>query len=143
MGLRHFRSEFARERRWVYLAFDGQTYVLDCSSERLRRDLPLVAEVAGTMRTPAERRKVAHGLIYMLNVSRGSGYGDFDFVSDGPLLKAKSTPSYLLPHVLWPASAPSLRGRLDVTAHLLASWHLHQSPLQCLSRRYTRPPKCY
>ena len=110
------------------LEFDGQTYALDIYLERLRRDLPLVAEIQASTRTPSARRNVGLGILHELMRSRFDGRGgweawDFD---DWPLLRARSRPWYMGPHDLWLPVAPSLSARLSVTGDLLASWHFDE-----------------
>ncbi|BDZ55409.1 hypothetical protein [Agromyces marinus] len=51
----------------AYIALNGQTYALDILLERLRRDLPTIAEATVSGRTASARRKTANGLIEILN----------------------------------------------------------------------------
>lgn len=110
------------EYNYVYVLFDGQTYALDILLERLRRDLPTIAEATPCERTPRDRRRVALGLVDILNRYRGGLYERYgeDWV---PTLRAKRAAAYSLPHEVFPYEAPSLQDRLLVTMDMLASWH--------------------
>ena len=43
-----------------------------------------------------------------------------------PTLRAKRSPVYMLPHVLYAQDAPSIQGRLNTAMDLLASWHFEE-----------------
>lgn len=62
----------------AYICFNGNTYVLDTLLERLRRDLPTIAEATPTERSPAARRRTANGLVEILNRYRGMMYDRHD-----------------------------------------------------------------
>lgn len=111
----------------TYLRINGQTYGIDIFLERLRRDLPTIAEAsASSRRTPAQRRRVALGLVDVLTRYRGSMYDDTpdDWI---PTVRAKRNAIMLLPHEVYPSSASSvLQARMFVTMDMLASWHYRE-----------------
>lgn len=115
------RSELSKEN-YGYIFFNGQTYALDILLERLRRDLPTIAEATPCERTPRDRRRVANGFVDILNRYRGGLYERYE-ETWVPTLRAKRTAAYSLPHQLFPFDAPSLQHRLFVTEDMLASWH--------------------
>lgn len=106
----------------LYLRIDGQTYGLDIYLERLRRDLPTVAEATTSGRAPGNRRKVALGLIDILWRARLGMYDRYPEMWV-PRLRARSAPAYVLPHQIYAPEAPRLQQRMSVTMDLLASWH--------------------
>ena len=62
-----------------YCRMDGNGFRLDMLLERMRRDLPTIAEATPADRhTPAERRRLANGLIDVLCRSRVSYYDRYD-----------------------------------------------------------------
>ncbi|MDQ4145841.1 MAG: hypothetical protein M3198_19260 [Actinomycetota bacterium] len=120
-----------------YLVLDGQTYGLDIFIERLRRDLPAIAEATSSSRIPSERRLVAHGFVEIVTRYRLSlyEYRPEDWI---PTLRARREPIYALPHTLLAPKAPRLQQRLLVTMDLLASWHYEEvSPEVLLEEIHT------
>jgi hypothetical protein len=104
------------------VALDGNGYALDIFCERLRRDLPTIAEATPARRPPASRRLLALGLVDMLARYRLGLYDRYgeDWL---PALRARRQPAYLLPHGLYTPN-DALQDRLAVTMDMLASWHL-------------------
>lgn len=115
------RTHFAVGDDRAYLRFDGPSYALDILLERLRRDLPTIAEATPSRRSAPERRRVANGLIDILSRYRLQMYDRYheDWL---PTLRAKREPAYLLPHQLF-VGDDALQNRLLITMDLLASWH--------------------
>lgn len=109
----------------AYICFSGNTYVLDILLERLRRDLPTIAEATPSERSPAARRRTANGLVEIFNRYRGMRYDryDEDWV---PTLRGRTMPVTGVIHDLFPRNAPHLMDRLLVTIDLLASWHFDE-----------------
>lgn len=109
----------------AYIEFSGQTYALDILLERLRRDLPTIAEATQSERAPSARRRTANGLVEILNRYRGMMYDryDEDWI---PTLRGRSVPVTGVIHDLFPRDAPHLVDRLMVTMDLLASWHFDE-----------------
>lgn len=127
---RVFHVRFRIERpaeEVVYLKLGGQTYALDIFLERLRRDLPTIAEASpNASRSPAERRRVALGLVDVLNRYRGMLYDSHpeEWV---PTVRAKRDPILALPHEIVPTKASTLlQARMFVTMDMLASWHYRE-----------------
>lgn len=120
LNLRQFRSH-VYDNHVCAIGLDGNGYALDIYIERLRRDLPTIAEATPARRTPASRRLVALGLVDIIARSRLSMYDRYD--EDWlPTLRARREPAYVLPHLLH-CHVPWLADRLGVTMDLLASWH--------------------
>jgi hypothetical protein len=122
LGIRRFRSGVRDIGQAVaFIEIDGNTYALDIFLERLRRDLPTIAEATSSHRSPASRRALALGLIDILTRFRLSMYDryDEDWI---PTLRARRQPAYTLPHQLW-TDNPALQARLSVTSELMADWH--------------------
>jgi hypothetical protein len=73
---RLFHVRFASQVRGeeAYVRFDGQTYALDIYLELLRRDLPTIGEATPATRGPEGRRRLALGLIDIVNRYRGGLY---------------------------------------------------------------------
>lgn len=109
----------------AYICFNANTYVVDILLERLRRDLPTIAEATPSERSPAARRRTANGLVEILNRYRGMMYDryDEDWV---PTLRGRKMPVTGVIHDLFPRDAPHLMDRLLVTMDLLASWHFDE-----------------
>lgn len=120
LQLRQFRSR-VYENYVCGIALDGNGYALDIYIERLRRDLPTVAEATPTGRSPTSRRHLALGIIDIISRSR---LGMYDRYEDDwlPTLRARREPAYVLPHQLY-CEVEWLSDRLAVTMDLLASWH--------------------
>jgi len=58
-----------------YCSMDGNTFRLDMFLERLRRDLPTIAEATPSVRhSPSQRRRLANGLVDVLCKWRGGFY---------------------------------------------------------------------
>jgi hypothetical protein len=110
----------------AYIAFNGNTYQLDFLLERMRRDLPTIAEAAPPgRRRPSERRELALGLIDILWRYRLSLYDRYP-ETWVPTLRRRTKPAYMLPHDLFTHGAPSLQDRLFITMEMLASWHFDE-----------------
>ncbi len=122
LGLRRFRSVVNPRSRTAMVILDGSGYALDIYCERLRRDLPTIAEATAAKRPPASRRLLALGLVDILARWRLGMYDRYD--EDWlPTLKARREPAYLLPHGLYTPN-DALADRRAVTMDMLASWHL-------------------
>lgn len=121
LGLRGFRSGVHTDVQVAYLEIHGQTYALDIYLERLRRDLPTIAEATASRRTLSSRRALALGITEILTRYRLMMYDRYgeDWI---PTLRARRTPAYMLPHQLWSGDV-ALQDRLAVTSELMASWH--------------------
>ncbi len=120
-----------------YIELNGQTYALDILLERLRRDLPTIAEATPSERPPAARRRTANGLVKILSRYRGQMY---DRYGEGwlPTLRGRSVPVTGVIHDLFPRDAPRLADRLLVTMDLLASWHFDEvAPAVLLEEMHT------
>lgn len=102
----------------------ANTYVVDIWLERLRRDLPTIAEATSSHRPPSDRRRLALGLIEILTRYRLDMYERYGEVWI-PTLRGRTKPAYLLPHQFWLAD-DALQQRLSTTAELLASWHFDE-----------------
>jgi hypothetical protein len=116
-----------------YIAMDGQSYALDIFLERLRRDLPTIAEAGPhTKRSPAERRRVGIGLCDVLVRYRFSLYDRTpeDWI---PTVRAKRESLIVTPHEVFPAKAdPTLQARMFVTMDMLAAWHFREVAAEVL-----------
>jgi hypothetical protein len=121
LRLRQFRSWIATIDCVAAVQLDGNTYLLDIYLERLRRDLPTIAEATPSPRTPAERRKVANGFLEILVRHRGQMYDRYD-EAWVPTLRARSTPQYMLPHEFFTKNA-KLQTRLLATSEFITGWH--------------------
>lgn len=114
-------------QNYAYLEFDGQTFGLDIFLERLRRDLPTIAEATLASRSPASRRLLANGLIDIINRRRLGLYDRYErderYSEWIPTLRGKSKPAYIFPHDIYPNRAIKLVDRMKVTMEMLASWH--------------------
>jgi hypothetical protein len=114
-----------------YCRMDANTFRLDMFLERLRRDLPTIAEATpSTRHTPSERRRLANGLCDVLLRWRGSYYdryfreGEPDYV---PTLRRLHKSEVIPIHALWPGEDhPDLAARLGVTEEIMASWALDE-----------------
>jgi hypothetical protein len=106
---------------------DGNGFRLDMLTERLRRDLPAVAEGAGsTGRPPEQRRRLANGVVDIITRYRG---GLYDHREEGylPTLRAlRQRPLALAMYDLFPPTHEELWPRLEVTLDVLASWMLDE-----------------
>lgn len=122
LEVRRFRSGVqSADVRVAFVKIDGNTYALDIYLERLRRDLPTIAEATSSHRSAASRRALALGLIEILTRFRLSMYDRYD-EQWIPTLRARRQPAYTLPHQLW-TDHPALQARLSVTSELMADWH--------------------
>ncbi|WNI16260.1 hypothetical protein [Actinacidiphila sp. ITFR-21] len=108
-----------------YTAVDGWTYGLDIFLERLRRDLPTIAEATPGRHSPAYRRKLGNGYADILTKHRCTWYERYSrdenwFV---PKLRALKASSVWPVHSLWPASDDQeLGNRLIVAQTVMAAW---------------------
>jgi len=123
LGVRSFRSGARHDGQTGvgFVEINGNTFALDIFLERLRRDLPTIAEATSSHRSVASRRALALGLIEVFTRYRLSMY---DRYAEGwmPTLRARRQPAYTLPHQLW-TDDTTLQARLSTTAELMADWH--------------------
>lgn len=126
LGVREFRSRIYRGNPplLAHVAVHGNTYVLDIFIERLRRDLPTIAEATPAKRRPSSRRDVALGLVEILTRYRFDMYERYG-ENWAPTLRARKKPAHTLPHSLWVQDA-ALGERLSATNYLMASWHYEE-----------------
>lgn len=114
----------------AYVAFDGQTFRLDLFLERLRRDLPTIAEATPASRAPNSRRLLANGFIDIINRWRLGLYERYELDENyhdwRPTLRGKKKPIYSMPHDIFPYKAIKLANRMSVTMEMLASWHFNE-----------------
>lgn len=111
---------------YAYVSLNGNTFRLDMLLERIRRDLPTVAEGIDTSpRTPEQRRRLANGVVDVLGRFRVSFY---DRYPEGhiPALRAVRQPVTLAMYDLFPRRHEDLWPRLEVTLDVLASWALNE-----------------
>jgi len=114
-----------------YCRMDGNGFWLDMLLERMRRDLPTIAEATPADRhTPAERRRLANGLIDVLCRSRVSYYDRYDKEGQPdyvPRLRRLRTSEVVPVRALWPGDKhPDLYARLAITEEILTSWALDE-----------------
>jgi hypothetical protein len=114
-----------------YCSMDGNTFRLDMLLERLRRDLPTIAEASPSGRhTPLQRRRLANGLCDILCRSR-VGYYDRYYREDQPqyvprVRRLRSSEVWPV-HQLWVGENHlDLSARLGVTEEIMASWVLNE-----------------
>ena len=114
-----------------YCRMDGNTFRLDMLLERLRRDLPTIAEATPSDRhTPIQRRRLANGLCDVLCRSR-VGYYDRYYREDQPeyvprVRRLRSSEVWPV-HQLWVGERHrDLSARLGVTEEIMASWALNE-----------------
>jgi hypothetical protein len=103
----------------------GWTYGLDVFLERLRRDLPTIAEATPGRRTPAYRRRLGNGYVDILTKYRCSWYDRYYSRNEMfvPQLRAIKTSAVWPIHSLWPSSNdPQLGNRLIVSQTIMAAW---------------------
>lgn len=115
----------ATEAGYGYVAIHGWTWGIDFLLERLRRDLPTIAEAAPGLRSPAYRRRLGNGYVDIATKFRCGWYERYGRDSDAfvPTLRAIQTPSVLPIHDLWPASDDhELGNRLMVSQTVMAAW---------------------
>ena len=115
-----------------YCSMDGNTFRLDMLLERMRRDLPTIAEATPADRhTPAERRRLANGLIDVLCRWAGSYYDRYDKEGQPdyvPRLRRLRMSEVVPVRVLWPGDKhPDLYARLAVTEEIMTSWVLDEA----------------
>jgi hypothetical protein len=115
-----------------YCRMDGSTFRLDMLLERMRRDLPTIAEATPADRhTPTERRHLANGLIEVLCRWAGSYYDRYDKEGQPdyvPRLRRLRTSEVVPVRVLWPGDKhPDLYARLAVTEEIMTSWVLDEA----------------
>jgi hypothetical protein len=101
---------------------DGNSFQLDVFVERLRRDLPTLAEATTSSRAAEGRRRVGLGLADIIGRYRGSLY-DRHPEEWVPILRARRSAISVPPHFLETPKAPRLQDRLFITADLLTAWH--------------------
>jgi len=114
-----------------YCRADGNSFRLDMLLERLRRDLPTIAEATPAARhSPVQRQRLANGLCDVLCRSAASYYdryykeGEPDYV---PRLRRLRTSEVWPLHELWVGDKHrDLYARLAVTEEILASWVLDE-----------------
>lgn len=136
LKVRQFRSRLAREASVAGIEVAGNTYQVDVYLERLRRDLPTLAEAVPSRRTPAARRRLGLGLIEILTRYRHDMYERYDD-SWLPTLRARTHPAYTLPHLLH-TDHEGLQARLLATSDVLASWHFDEvDPAVVLEEMHT------
>lgn len=134
LRLRAYRSHL--DDGIAAVSVDGNTYALDVYLERLRRDLPTIAEAVPSRRTPAARRRVGLGFVEILTRYRGGMYDRYD-ETWLPTLRARTQPAYSLPHLLF-AADEHLQPRLLATSDVLASWHFDEvDPAVVLEEMHT------
>ncbi|MFF7795137.1 hypothetical protein [Streptomyces sp. NPDC007991] len=108
-----------------YAAMDGWSYGLDIFLERLRRDLPTVAEATPGRRSPAYRRRLGHGYVDILTKYRCGWYDRYYTTDESyiPTLRAIRASSVWPIHSLWPRSDNQELGlRLVVAQTVMAAW---------------------
>jgi hypothetical protein len=115
-----------------YCRMDGNSFRLDMLLERMRRDLPTIAEATPADRhAPAERRRLANGLIDVLCRSAGSYYDRYDEEGQPdyvPRLRRLRTSEVVPVRVLWPGDKhPDLYARLAITEEIMMSWALDEA----------------
>ncbi|MGA5035512.1 hypothetical protein ACPCA8_00480 [Streptomyces capoamus] len=120
----HWRSRATSDGAG-YTSLDGWSYGLDVFLERLRRDLPIIAEATPGRRSPLYRRRLGHGYVDILTKYRCSWYDRY-YKTDElyiPKLRAIRSSSVWPIHSLWPASDDQDLGmRLVVTQTVMAAW---------------------
>jgi hypothetical protein len=114
-----------------YCSMDGNTFRLDMLLERLRRDLPTIAEATQSDRhTPVQRRRLANGLYDILCRSRAMYYDRYyreDQPEYVPRIRRLRSSEVWPVHQLWVgATHPDLAARLGVTEEIMASWVLDE-----------------
>ncbi|WP_382309416.1 hypothetical protein [Herbiconiux sp. UC225_62] len=124
-----FESKLVDDAAWI--ALNGNTYQLDIYIERLRRDLPTLAEAAHSTRTPSSRRNAAAGLVEIITRYR---FGAYDYSGEPwiPTLRALTKPLTSSIHEIYPGAQTGLAERMFVTMDLLASWHFGEVPAPVL-----------
>lgn len=108
-----------------YAALDGWSYGLDVFLERLRRDIPTIAEATPGRRNPAYRRRLGNGYVDILTKYRCSWYDRYYKVDESyvPKLRAIRASSVWPIHSLWPGSGDQELGmRLVVAQTVMAAW---------------------
>lgn len=108
-----------------YVTMDGWGSDLDIFLERLRRDLPTIAEATPGRRNPAYRRRLGHGYVDILTKYRCSWYDRYykNDESYVPTLRAIRASSVWPIHSLWPGSDDQELGmRLVVAQTVMAAW---------------------
>jgi hypothetical protein len=114
-----------------YCRMDANTFRLDMLLERLRRDLPTIAEACPSGRhTPLQRRHLANGLYDILCRSRGMYYdryyreGQPEYV---PRVRRLRSSEIWPLHQLWVGDKhQDLSSRLGVTEEIMTSWVLNE-----------------
>jgi hypothetical protein len=114
-----------------YCCMDGNTFRLDMLLERLRRDLPTIAEASPSGRhSPLQRRHLANGLYDILCRSRAMYYdrhykeGQPEYV---PRVRRLRSSEVWPVHHLWVGDKhQDLSARLGVTEEIMASWVLNE-----------------
>jgi hypothetical protein len=113
-----------------YVALDGASFNLDMLMERLRRELPAVAEgVPSESRTPQGRRHLANGVVEIISRFRGSMYDRYCRNGEVyvPRLRALRRQAVgLVLYDLFPRRHEDLWPRLSITLDVLSSWVLDE-----------------
>ena len=112
------------------LTFNGQSFGIDILLERIRRDLPTIAEAVTTSRTPASRRKLANGLVDIITRARVGLYeryeSDEDYRDWIPTLRCRNKTVFTAPYQIFPYKDIKLFDRMIITMEMLASWHFNE-----------------
>ena len=112
----------------LYVRLDGNTFQLDIFLERLRRDLPTIAEAVPAGGRPAWRRKFGLGFVDILMKYRCSFYDRYD-ETYVPRLRATSQTAVWPVLSLWMGERHrDLWARLAVTEEIMSRWLLDEAP---------------
>ncbi|QMV22996.1 hypothetical protein GQS52_15800 [Streptomyces sp. SCUT-3] len=112
-----------------YTAMDGWSYGLDVLLERLRRDLPTIAEATPGWRSASYRRRLGNGYVDILTKYRCDWYDRYYKTNDSyvPTLRAIRSSSVWPIHSLWPGSGDQELGmRLVVAQTVMAAWCIQE-----------------
>jgi hypothetical protein len=116
-----------------YLLIDGKGVQEPMLLERLRRDLPTIAEATDSLRhTPEQRRRLANGFVDMLikwHTSSYDHYYDGEILERVPRVHRIKASDVCVAFWLWPGDDHlDLGARLRVTEDILVSWLLDEAP---------------
>lgn len=115
---------------YAYFTMDGNTYELDLLLERLRRDLPTSAEAISSWRQPADRRRLATGLVDVVTRWRVSFYERYE-EGHVPKLRGKSQAvQNAIFHVFPDSKHADLWPRLSVTSDVVSAWLMSEIPAE-------------
>jgi len=116
-----------------YIMIDGKGVRESMLLERLRRDLPIIAEaVASERHTPEQRRRFANGLVDIL-IKWHTSFYDRYFVADEtiqhvPQVRRIRASNVCVAFWLWPGGTHhDLAARLNVTEDIMVSWLLDEA----------------